>query len=77
MFRKSYCSLSLNFGFTTVHGVLSWINAENRKAIQRFVLKKIKPGGILYLSYNCLPKEAVKLTMKFPFGEARGKEEIL
>jgi len=44
-----------DFDFITVHGVLSWINAENRKAIQRFVLKKLKPGGILYLSYNCLP----------------------
>lgn len=43
------------FDFITVHGVLSWINAENRKAIQRFVLKKLKPGGLLYLSYNCLP----------------------
>jgi hypothetical protein len=31
------------------------IGTLNRKAIQRFVLKKLKPGGILYLSYNCLP----------------------
>ena len=32
-----------DFDFITVHGVLSWINTENREAIQRFVLKKFKP----------------------------------
>ncbi len=43
------------FDFIVAHGVLSWINDENRHAIRDFVLKKLKPGGILYLSYNCLP----------------------
>ena len=52
------------FDFITVHGVLSWVNAENRKAIQRFVLKKLKPGGILYLSYNCLPGWAAAMPVR-------------
>lgn len=53
-----------DFDFITVHGVLSWINAESRKAIQRFVLKKLKPGGILYLSYNCLPGWAAAMPVR-------------
>jgi len=53
-----------DFDFITIHGVLSWINDENRKAIQRFVLKKLKPGGILYLSYNCLPGWAAAMPVR-------------
>jgi SAM-dependent methyltransferase len=38
-----------------LHGVWSWINVENRRHIVEFVRRKLKPGGILYLSYNALP----------------------
>jgi len=44
-----------DFDFITLHGVLSWINAENRAAILRFINKRLKSGGIVYVSYNCLP----------------------
>jgi hypothetical protein len=40
------------------------IGTLNRKAIQRFVLKKLKPGGILYLSYNCLPGWAAAMPVR-------------
>ena len=44
-----------DFDFVTLHGVYTWIGEETRKAAQRFIYKKLKPGGIVYNSYNCLP----------------------
>jgi SAM-dependent methyltransferase len=44
-----------DFDFVTLHGIYSWIGDETRAAVQRFLYKKLKPGGIVYNSYNCLP----------------------
>ncbi len=41
--------------FITAHGVLSWIGPTKRKAIVDFASAKLKPGGLLYVSYNALP----------------------
>lgn len=41
--------------FITMHGVYSWINPENRRHIVDLVARYLKPGGILYVSYNALP----------------------
>jgi SAM-dependent methyltransferase len=43
------------FDFITLHGIYSWIGEETRKAVQRFIYKKLKTGGIVYNSYNCMP----------------------
>jgi SAM-dependent methyltransferase len=43
------------FDFVTLHGIYSWIGEGTRQAVQRFIYKKLKPGGIVYNSYNCLP----------------------
>ncbi len=43
------------FDFITLHGIWSWIGEGARKAVQRFIYEKLKPGGIAYNSYNCLP----------------------
>ncbi len=44
-----------DFDFITLHGIYSWISAEARQDIVRFIAKKLKPGGIVYISYNCMP----------------------
>ena len=44
-----------DFDFIALHGVYSWISAEARQAVQRFIFEKLKPGGLVYNSYNCLP----------------------
>jgi SAM-dependent methyltransferase len=44
-----------DFDFITLHGIYSWIGEDARKAVQRFIFEKLKPGGIVYNSYNCLP----------------------
>ena len=38
-----------------LHGVHSWINKENRQHIVEFIRERLKPGGIVYVSYNCMP----------------------
>lgn len=43
------------FDFIALHGVWSWINAANRDAIMAFIYAKLKPGGVVYNSYNTLP----------------------
>jgi SAM-dependent methyltransferase len=43
------------FDYITLHGVYSWISVENRRLIVEFIDRHLKPGGIAYLSYNCLP----------------------
>ncbi len=44
-----------DFDFITAHGVLSWVGPKKRKALVEFAAAKLKPGGILYVSYNALP----------------------
>lgn len=40
------------FDYIALHGVWSWINDENRAVIVDFLQRKLKVGGVLYLSYN-------------------------
>lgn len=35
------------------HGIWSWINDENRQHIVNIIKRCLKPGGIVYNSYNC------------------------
>lgn len=44
-----------DFDFIGMHGIWSWISDDNRKAIVDFIDKKLKVGGVLYMSYNTLP----------------------
>lgn len=44
-----------DFDYIGIHGIWSWINDENRQRIVDFVHHKLKPGGVLYISYNTLP----------------------
>jgi SAM-dependent methyltransferase len=44
-----------DFDFITAHGVLSWVGPQKRKALIEFAQRKLKPGGLLYVSYNALP----------------------
>jgi len=44
-----------DFDLIGLHGIWSWISDENRNIITEFVRKKLKVGGVLYISYNTLP----------------------
>lgn len=41
--------------FICLHGIWTWVKDSDRKAICDFIDKKLKPGGLLYVSYNALP----------------------
>lgn len=41
--------------FITMHGVYSWVAAENRRHIVDFVARNLKPGGIVFVSYDAMP----------------------
>lgn len=43
------------FNIISLHGIYSWIAKEHRETIVRFIDKRLKPGGLVYISYNCLP----------------------
>lgn len=43
------------FDIIALHGIYSWIAEEHRNTIVRFIDAHLKPGGLVYISYNCLP----------------------
>lgn len=43
------------FDMIALHGIYTWVNRENRAAIVRFIDRWLKPGGLVYVSYNTLP----------------------
>src|SRR3546814_8639180 len=43
------------FDIIALHGIWSWVSQEARQAIVDTVRDRLKPGGILYISYNCKP----------------------
>jgi SAM-dependent methyltransferase len=44
-----------DFDYIALHGIWSWISAENQQVIVDFLRRKLKVGGILYVSYNTQP----------------------
>jgi len=53
-----------SFDFIGLHGIWSWISDENRAVIVDFIRRKLKVGGVLYLSYNTLPGWAAFAPMR-------------
>lgn len=44
-----------DFDFIGIHGIWSWISDKNQNKIVKFIRRKLKVGGVLYISYNVLP----------------------
>ena len=40
------------FDYICLHGIWSWISKSNQDVIVEFIKKKLKVGGVLYISYN-------------------------
>jgi SAM-dependent methyltransferase len=62
--------------FVVAHGVLSWIGPEKRKQLLEFARAKLKPGGLLFVSYNAMPGwaavEPLRQLLLSPPGGASG-----
>ncbi|MGS0974874.1 class I SAM-dependent methyltransferase [Burkholderia glumae] len=52
------------FDFIGMHGIWSWVSDENRAWLAGFLHRKLKPGGVLYLSYNTQPGWAAMLPVR-------------
>jgi SAM-dependent methyltransferase len=52
------------FDYIALHGVLSWVSEENQRLIVDFVRRKLKAGGVLYLSYNTQPGHAAMVPFR-------------
>ncbi|MET0264529.1 MAG: class I SAM-dependent methyltransferase [Duganella sp.] len=44
-----------DFDFIGLHGVWSWVSGDNRRQLLAFIQRKLKPGGVLYVSHNSHP----------------------
>ncbi|HEV3372638.1 MAG TPA: class I SAM-dependent methyltransferase [Xanthobacteraceae bacterium] len=43
------------FDLMAMHGVFGWVSARNRQALVELIGRCLKPGGLLYVSYDCMP----------------------
>lgn len=53
-----------SFDFVAFHGIYSWISVEARRAMQTIMFDRLKPGGLVYNSYNCMPGWAVEAPLQ-------------
>ncbi|MDY8108853.1 class I SAM-dependent methyltransferase [Fulvimarina sp. 2208YS6-2-32] len=68
-----------SFDVIALHGIWSWISAENRAAIVDFIARKLKVGGLVYVSYNALPGWAAAAPLRhlmYLHGKAKGGPTI-
>lgn len=52
------------FDFVSLHGVWSWVNDAAREKIVAFLRRKLKPGGLVYISYNTQPGWAMAAPLR-------------
>ncbi|MEZ5466673.1 MAG: class I SAM-dependent methyltransferase [Lysobacterales bacterium] len=60
--------------FIVLHGVYTWVNADNRAHIVALITRLLKPGGVVYLSYNCMPGWALKAPLQRLMSEAAQRQ---
>lgn len=58
-----------DFDFICLHGIWSWISDENRALIVDFLRRKLRVGGVAYISYNTLPGWAAAMPMRELFAQ--------
>ena len=52
------------FDYIGLHGIWSWVSDENRTELVDFIRRKLKVGGVLYISYNTQPGWAAFAPMR-------------
>jgi len=53
-----------DFDFIGLHGIWSWISEDNRQTLVDFIRRKLKVGGVVYISYNTLPGWATSAPLR-------------
>lgn len=41
--------------YIVAHGFYTWVGAETQAELRRFISRHLKPGGLVYISYNAMP----------------------
>lgn len=62
-----------DFDFIALHGIWTWISNENRAIIIDFIRRKLKVGGVVYLSYNTLPGWSTPAPLRHLMSEYKAK----
>lgn len=68
------------FEFIGIHGIISWITAENQRHLAKIIEKNLAIGGVLYVSYNTLPGWAPMIPMRNMlalYAEKLGNSDLL
>ncbi|TFZ03840.1 methyltransferase regulatory domain-containing protein [Ramlibacter humi] len=52
------------FDYIGLHGIWSWVSDESRRVIVDFIRRKLKVGGVVYVSYNTMPGWAAMAPMR-------------
>ena len=52
------------FDIIGLHGIWTWISDENSRVIVDLIRRKLRAGGIVYISYNCLPGWAASMPLR-------------
>lgn len=52
------------FDYIVSHGVYSWVNDDVRQSWRSFIERHLKPGGVLYVSYNAMPGRAADVPLQ-------------
>src|SRR5512135_3090175 len=51
------------FDYIALHGIWSWVTDETRTAIVDIIRRRLKVGGVVYMSYNTLPGWATAMPL--------------
>ena len=52
------------FDIIGLHGIWTWISEENSRVVVEIIRRKLKVGGLVYVSYNCLPGWAPAMPLR-------------
>lgn len=52
------------FDYISLHGIWSWVSEENRRHMRHLMDRRLKPGGVVYVSYNTLPGGAQRAPLR-------------
>ena len=52
------------FDYIVSHGVYAWVGQRARQSWRRFIDRHLKPGGLVYVSYNAMPGRAADLPLQ-------------
>ena len=50
--------------FVTLHGIWTWVSASVQAGIVRLLRAKVRPGGVVHVSYNALPAWGARMGMQ-------------